>query len=98
MRISFGHWGERLLVSPRFHRFHHGIGVGHEGTRPQALGGCNFAVLFPFWDVLFGTARFDTPKVATGIRDQLPAYGGRDYGQGFWAQQRLGLLRLIGRA
>ncbi len=98
VRISFGHWGERLLVSPRFHRFHHGIGVGHEGADTHTLGGCNFAVLFPFWDVLFGTARFDTPRVATGIRDQLPAYGGRCYGQGFWAQQRLGLLRLIGRA
>lgn len=98
-RISFGRWGERLLVSPRFHRFHHGIGVGHEGLGTGTLGGCNFAVLFPVWDVLFGTARFDTPmRVTTGIRDQLPEHGGRDYGGGFWAQQRLGLLRLLRRA
>ena len=33
----------------------------------------------------------------TGIRDQLPEQGGRDYGQGFWAQQWLGLKRLAGR-
>ncbi|MFM2340855.1 MAG: hypothetical protein RLZZ592_508, partial [Pseudomonadota bacterium] len=62
------------------------------------LGGCNFAVLFPVWDALFGTADFRSPVGPTGIRDQLPEEGGRDYGRGFWAQQRLGLLRLIGRA
>jgi hypothetical protein len=32
---------------------------------------------------------------ATGIRDQLH---GRDYGDGFWRQQWLGLKRLSGRA
>lgn len=97
VRLGFGRWGERLLVSPRFHRQHHAIGVGHEGSTPGSLGGCNFAVLFPVWDVLFGTARFDGRFEPTGIRDQLPEHGGRDYGRGFWAQQRLGLLRLFGR-
>jgi sterol desaturase/sphingolipid hydroxylase (fatty acid hydroxylase superfamily) len=94
VRLSFGWLGERLLVSPRFHRQHHGIGVGHEGDQPGSLGGCNFAVLFPIWDVLFGTARFDGQFDPTGIRDQLPEQGARDYGQGFWAQQWLGLQRL----
>lgn len=94
-RVSFGWLGERLLVSPRFHRTHHGIGIGHESDGPGTLGGCNFAVLFPVWDIVFGTARFDDQFVSTGIRDQLPAYGGRDYGQGFWAQQWLGLKRLL---
>jgi hypothetical protein len=28
----------------------------------------------------------------------LPGEGARDYGQGFWAQQWLGLKRLAGRA
>ncbi|RZK99356.1 MAG: fatty acid hydroxylase family protein [Rubrivivax sp.] len=98
-RLTFGWLGERLLVSPRFHRIHHGIGVGHEGPTVGSLGGCNFAVLFPVWDILFGTARIDarldTPLEPTGIRDQLPEFGGRDYGRGFWAQQWLGLKRLV---
>ncbi|CAH0355153.1 sterol desaturase family protein [Aquabacterium sp. CECT 9606] len=98
-RLTFGWLGERLLVSPRFHRIHHGIGIGHEGPTPGTLGGCNFAVLFPVWDILFGTARIDTrPGLAmepTGVRDQLPEFGGKDYGRGFWAQQWLGLKRLV---
>jgi sterol desaturase/sphingolipid hydroxylase (fatty acid hydroxylase superfamily) len=96
LRLSFGWLGERLLVSPRFHRQHHAIGIGHESHGPGSLGGCNFSVLFPVWDILFGTARFDGQFEATGIRDQLPEHGGRDYGRGFWAQQWLGLRRLVG--
>jgi len=95
VRMGFGWLGDRLLVSPRFHRMHHGIGVGHEGSKPGTLGGCNFAVLFPLWDVLFRTARFDGQFEPTGIRDQLPAHGAREYGQGFWQQQWLGLKRLF---
>jgi sterol desaturase/sphingolipid hydroxylase (fatty acid hydroxylase superfamily) len=93
-RLHFGplRW---LLVSPHYHRLHHAVGLGHESEGQGTLGGCNFAVLFPAWDLLFGTARFDAQTPATGIRDQLE---GRDYGRGFWAQQWLGLLRLIGRA
>jgi sterol desaturase/sphingolipid hydroxylase (fatty acid hydroxylase superfamily) len=98
VRLSFGAIGERLLVSPRYHRLHHTIGVGHESLGPGSLGGHNFAALFPLWDVVFRSARFDERYDATGIRDQLPEAGGRDYGRGFWAQQWLGLLRLAGRA
>jgi sterol desaturase/sphingolipid hydroxylase (fatty acid hydroxylase superfamily) len=98
VRMDFGRLGSRLLVGPRFHRLHHSIGLGHEGDRPGTLGGHNFAVLFPVWDLLFGTARYDGLDHATGIRDQLPGEGGRDYGRGFWVQQWLGLKRLIGRA
>lgn len=98
-RISFGWLGERLLVSPHFHWLHHGIGIGHESSQGKGtLGGHNFSILFPVWDVLFGTARFTDRFEPTGIRDQLPEEGGRDYGHGFWAQQWLGLLRLVGRA
>ncbi len=32
IRLYFGWLGERLLVSPTFHRRHHAIGYGHEGT------------------------------------------------------------------
>ncbi|EGI76101.1 sterol desaturase family protein, partial [Hylemonella gracilis] len=30
LRLWFGRWGERLWISPRFHRRHHSIGIGHE--------------------------------------------------------------------
>ncbi|HMS78226.1 MAG TPA: sterol desaturase family protein [Burkholderiaceae bacterium] len=82
---------EALLVSPSFHRLHHAIGHGHEGPAK----GVNFAVLFPVWDVLFGTADWRPGFVPTGIRDQLE---GRDYGRGFWAQQGRAIGRWFGRA
>jgi sterol desaturase/sphingolipid hydroxylase (fatty acid hydroxylase superfamily) len=97
VRMDFGRWFSRVLVSPRFHRIHHAIGIGHESAGPGSLGGHNFAVLFPLWDIVFRSARFDAPLEPTGIRDQLPETGGRDYGRGFWAQQWLGLQRLAGR-
>ena len=90
-RMTFGWLGERLLVSPQFHRVHHAISSGNEG---RAMG-CNFGVVLPWWDVLFGTSNYTTAIEPTGVRDALQ---GRDYGTGFWAQQRLGFLRLLGKA
>lgn len=87
LRLGFGVIGDKLLVSPRFHRVHHAIGLGHEG----AVRGVNFARTFAWWDVIFGTAHYAAVSPATGIRDQL---SGRDYGSGFWRQQWLGLTRL----
>lgn len=83
----------RLIVSPIFHRVHHAIGAGHEGR----YRGCNFAVLFPLWDIVFGTADFRRAVEPTGIRDQLvpPQGSARDYGEGFWRQQWLGLRRMV---
>jgi sterol desaturase/sphingolipid hydroxylase (fatty acid hydroxylase superfamily) len=119
LRLSFGRWGERLWVSPRFHRRHHSIGIGHEtvkitpfgltdgghGRQPPGrqvvLGGHNFGVLLPWWDMLMGTANFELRYDPTGVRDQVePGPDGslRDYGTGFWSQQWKGLLRLAGRA
>jgi sterol desaturase/sphingolipid hydroxylase (fatty acid hydroxylase superfamily) len=92
VRIHFGRLGERLLVSPRYHRTHHAIGVGHESAGKGTLGGCNFGVLLPVWDLLFRTARFDKEFAATGVRDQL---SGRNYGRGFWQQQWFGLKRMV---
>ncbi|MFT3820972.1 MAG: sterol desaturase family protein [Rubrivivax sp.] len=97
VRLSFGPLLSRVLVGPQYHRLHHRIGLGHESGGAGTLGGHNFAVLFPVWDLLFGTARFDGRYEPTGIRDQLPDEGARDYGRGFWAQQWLGLKRLAGR-
>ncbi len=108
LRLGFGRWGERLWISPRFHRLHHAVGIGHETASPAAaaaacrrpgavvLGGHNFGVLLPWWDMLFQTANFDNAYHPTGVRDQIEQ--GRDYGRGFWRQQWLGLKRLAGRA
>lgn len=85
-RVHFGWLGERLLVSPRYHRIHHGAGVGHDGP----ARGCNFATLFPLWDIAFGTANFAAVYPATGIRDPEPV----DYGRGWLSQQTRGLARL----
>ena len=131
LRIWFGAVGERLWVSPRFHRLHHSIGIGHEtplkpvdrklpagppqgklaplgGSEPHVvgsvgvkLGGHNFGVLLPWWDMLFGTANFEQRYDPTGVRDQVePDAQGRVrvYGGGFWSQQWLGLKRLAGKA
>ncbi len=98
LRLSFGRIGEYLWVSPRFHRVHHSIGIGHESLRNEqtVLGGHNFGVLLPWWDVLFGTANFQERYDPTGIRDQVEK--NRDYGRGFWSQQWVGLKRLFGKA
>ncbi|SFB74890.1 Sterol desaturase/sphingolipid hydroxylase, fatty acid hydroxylase superfamily [Polaromonas sp. OV174] len=124
VRLWFGRIGERLWVSPRFHRLHHSIGIGHESPiKPKQLsagrsqgqlvpaggsdahevasvgvklGGHNFGVLLPWWDMLFGTANFERRYDPTGIRDQVEK--NRDYGRGFWSQQWIGLKRLVGRA
>ena len=101
LRLWFGQVGERLWVSPRFHRRHHAIGSDHHVSATPALGGHNFGVLLPWWDMLFNTANFDQRYDPTGVRDQVePGPNGRvrDYGHGFWAQQWRGLLRLAGRA
>jgi sterol desaturase/sphingolipid hydroxylase (fatty acid hydroxylase superfamily) len=86
VKLSFGRVGERLWVSPRFHRVHHSLHTGNH----------NFGVLLPWWDQLFGTANFQESLDPTGVLDQIEQQ--RDYGQGLWAQQWLGLKRLLGRA
>ena len=84
LRLHFGRWGERLWISPRFHRLHHSARGGEH----------NFGVLLPWWDMLFGTASFAPSYEPTGVRDQVEQ--GRDYGRGFWRQQWLGVVRLVG--
>ena len=100
LRLWFGPVGERLWVSPRFHRLHHAIGIGHESSGRVTLGGHNFGVLLPWWDSLFRTANYEQRYDPTGVRDQVEAAPGRapvDYGRGFWQQQWFGLRRLFGR-
>jgi sterol desaturase/sphingolipid hydroxylase (fatty acid hydroxylase superfamily) len=95
IRLNFGWFGERLVVSPAFHRRHHAIGFGHEGTRY----GCNFGVLFPWWDILFRSASFNREVEPTGIRDQIGSAGapGVNYGEGFVEQHWLAFRRIAAR-
>jgi len=86
VRLSFGRLGERLWVSPRFHRLHHSIQCSEQ----------NYGVLLPWWDQLFGTANFQHKLEPTGVPDQIEQQ--RDYGRGLWSQQWQGLKRLLGRA
>ncbi|SAK48990.1 fatty acid hydroxylase [Caballeronia hypogeia] len=95
IRLHYGWLGERIVVSPAFHRRHHAIGFGHEGT----AYGCNFGVLFSFWDILFRSASFDRTVEPTGIRDQLGAPGVKPvhYGDGFFEQHWLAFRRIGAR-
>lgn len=84
VRLSFGRVGERLLVSPRFHRAHHGVlSVAGQGR--------NFAVLFPVWDWMFGTADFRRevyPRTGDPEAPEALATGG------WLRQQAVGLQRM----
>lgn len=62
-------WLKYVLISPKFHRLHHAVGMGHEVPgKPGVLGGCNFGILFPWWDMVLKTAIFDTSNYPTGVR------------------------------
>ena len=75
-----------LLVSPMFHRMHHAVGYGHEAIgKPGVLGGCNFGVLFPWWDIVFKTAIFPKEVYPTGVRNL-------DVSQNILTQQWQGLV------
>ncbi|WP_376090405.1 sterol desaturase family protein [Roseomonas sp. CCTCC AB2023176] len=78
VRLSFGAVGERLVVSPRFHRVHHGpLSAGEDGR--------NYAVLLPIWDLMFRTADFR--------RDVFPVTGDpgapKAMATGSWWQQQV---------
>jgi sterol desaturase/sphingolipid hydroxylase (fatty acid hydroxylase superfamily) len=83
-RISFGWLGERLLISPRFHRAHHGI-------RAAGQRSCNYGAILPWWDMLFGTADFDRAYARTGDPSAEPALVSGSYLQQQWA----GLRRML---
>ncbi|WP_291298622.1 sterol desaturase family protein [Elioraea sp.] len=66
VRLDFGSLGGRLVVSPHFHRVHHAL--DHDEGIGVRAHGCNFAVLLPVWDILFGTARYSGVYPPTGDR------------------------------
>lgn len=58
-----------FFISPMFHRMHHAVGYGHDAIgKPGVLGGCNFGILFPWWDMALKTAIFPTEVYPTGVR------------------------------
>lgn len=75
-RLGFGRFGAYALVSPHYHRLHHAI---EHATPPHDRAyGCNFAAVFPVWDLLFGTARLRGPWARTGdlTSNETAASGG----------------------
>jgi sterol desaturase/sphingolipid hydroxylase (fatty acid hydroxylase superfamily) len=88
LRTSFGPLG-RLVVSPHFHRIHHAR--DHAQAPHDRTHGCNFAVLFPVWDMIFGTARYGGAYPPTGDLS-----GSERLARGGWfASQAAGLARLV---
>lgn len=83
-RVSFGWLGERLLISPRFHRAHHSVTAAGEQS-------VNYGAILPWWDMLFRTADFSRKFAATGdpTAEEALATGG------YLAQQWVGLRRMI---
>jgi len=86
VRLSFGWLGDRLLISPRFHRAHHGI-------RAAGRKSCNYGSVLPWWDMMFRTADFTSQYVRTGDPS-----GEEALATGSWAQQQMAGLRRFGRA
>jgi sterol desaturase/sphingolipid hydroxylase (fatty acid hydroxylase superfamily) len=93
--LWFGRVGERLWISPRFHRLHHSVGIGHETAGKGTLGGYNFGVLLPWWDMLFRTANFEhaTTPPACATRWSRGATTA-----GLLVAAVAGVKRLVGRA
>ncbi|MES2184410.1 MAG: sterol desaturase family protein [Pseudomonadota bacterium] len=65
VRLRFGPLFDKLLVSPHFHRLHH---MRVDPQRPD-LHNCNFAFVFPVWDLLFRTALYREAPRPTGVGD-----------------------------
>lgn len=82
-KVSFGWMGDRLLVSPRFHRAHHGVLAAGQRS-------CNYGAIFPWWDMIFGTADFARTYFCTGD----PSAGEAMHTGNWWQQQKAGLRRL----
>lgn len=87
VRLSFGRYWDRILVCPLYHRTHHAI-----ATQPRSRFqyGCNFANLFPFWDILFGSACFEYSETRTGIAGQSADEAGRS-----WLSHQISGFRLF---
>jgi sterol desaturase/sphingolipid hydroxylase (fatty acid hydroxylase superfamily) len=79
IKLSFG-WADRLLISPKFHRRHHAVAAAGRKS-------CNYGAVFPFWDMLSGTAEFSGEYMPTGDAKAPEALATG----GYFAQQWAGL-------
>jgi sterol desaturase/sphingolipid hydroxylase (fatty acid hydroxylase superfamily) len=86
VRLSFGWLGDRLLISPRFHRAHHGVRAAGDRS-------CNYGAVLPWWDMLFRTADFSREYARTGDPS-----GEEALATGTWARQQMAGLRRFARA
>jgi sterol desaturase/sphingolipid hydroxylase (fatty acid hydroxylase superfamily) len=83
-RINYGWLGDRILISPRFHRTHHALKAA--GRRS-----CNFGTALSWWDMLFRTAKFRDNTVQTG-----DAGAERAMVTGSWVEQQMaGFRRMV---
>ena len=83
-RVNFGWLGDRLLISPRFHRAHHGVLAAGQRS-------CNYGAILPWWDMMFGTADFGRAYVRTGDPSAEEALATGTW----WQQQRAGWRRMV---
>lgn len=88
VRIGFGPILDKILVDPKYHRLHH---MRANPARP-GFHNCNFALVFPIWDILFGTALYKEPPHPCGVDD--PAIDA-DNALGLVGQQIAGLRRFV---
>ena len=78
-----------FVISPMYHRMHHAVGYGHEALgKPGVLGGCNFGILFPWWDMALKTAIFPDKVYPTGVRNLTVS-------QNIFAQQWQGFVHAL---
>ena len=89
IRLHFGPVLGRVLVDPRYHRLHH---MRVDPDRPT-LHACNYAFIFPIWDIVFGTALYGEASRPTGVCDPTVDADNRF---GILAQQWMTLRRWWG--
>ncbi|WP_266169297.1 sterol desaturase family protein [Dyella subtropica] len=89
IRLRFGPVFEKLLVDPHYHRLHH---MRVDPERPT-LHSCNYAFVFPIWDILFGTALYGEAARPTGVCDSMVDADNR---RGMLRQQLMTLRRCWG--
>ena len=88
-RLSFGRLGECVVVSPRFHRAHHGVLAAGQTS-------CNYGAILPIWDIIFGTADFSRSYPRTGDPSAEEALATGTYTAQQWAGLRR-MARSLGR-
>jgi sterol desaturase/sphingolipid hydroxylase (fatty acid hydroxylase superfamily) len=89
VRLGFGRLGSVFLVGPHYHRVHHSI--EHAAAPFDRPHGCNFAVILPIWDLIFGTWRREAAFPQTGVA----TLGGTAVRCGYLRHQWEGCRRLF---